>query len=148
MNDPTTTTEPIVRVIGCEIHGSRRWKMHIICDECGRVFQTSDPTKPLFPPAVCKCGARLAPPGEPEKRIGDWLDRVGVALVTDADIDNPDSLQAFTAAAAVPRVREHMDSSFDHSEWSARPICYVCFRKIARNMDGRIPNYVKPPRVN
>jgi hypothetical protein len=41
-----------------------------------------------------------------------------------------------------------MNACHDTSDWSARPICFICFRRIARDMNGRIPNYHKPPGDN
>jgi hypothetical protein len=51
--------------VKCSKHGKRRWEMHVIClpeaGGCGRVFQAADPEAPGYAPAVCPCGADLAP---------------------------------------------------------------------------------------
>jgi len=140
--------EPFVRMLSCEIHGSRRWKLHIMCVECGRVFQCADPRKARFAAATCPCGARLAPPGDPKERVGDWLGKRGVEALIIGDIESPAASAGLDAIAAVDGVRDRMNACHDTSDWSARPICYVCFRRIARDMNGRIPNYHKPPGDN
>jgi len=121
-----------------------------MCNECGRVFQTQDPNKPRFAIAICSCGASLAPPGDPAARIGDWLGDRGVAalVVGDADIGSSAARRAVEAATAAPDVRGRMDACHDTSDWSARPICYICFRRIVSDMNGRILNYHKPPTDN
>lgn len=49
------------RKLTCEKHGLVTWKGHIICDGCGRVYQTNDPNAVFYAPETCECTARLMP---------------------------------------------------------------------------------------
>jgi hypothetical protein len=68
-------TEAILR---CESHGNRRWEGHILCEACGRVYQTKDAAKPYFAPEVCACGAIVM-------QRADRSGRTGVGGVSDID---------------------------------------------------------------
>ena len=59
---PVTPDVTMKRVLRCEKHGSRTWRGHIMCDACGRTYQTTDEKQPGYAPEVCRCGKRLMPP--------------------------------------------------------------------------------------
>ena len=53
--------KPAKRKMRCDKHGLVRWKGHVICGGCGRVYQTVDPGAPFYAPETCECAARLMP---------------------------------------------------------------------------------------
>jgi hypothetical protein len=110
----------MVRLLACETHGQTKWQGHVMCDDCGETYQTIEDKKPRFAPEVCRCGQRLMPP--PEVAIGgDPLGKHVTGLAINAD-------------GTVEPTKPH-----DGDDWTARPICYLCFRKVAKKWGGRIP---------
>lgn len=110
----------MVRILACETHGQTKWQGHIMCDGCGETYQTKEPKKPRFAPELCRCGQRLMPPAE--VAIGDDLLGVraaGLAIHPDGTIET---------------TKPH-----DGADWTARPICYLCFRKVAKEFGGCVP---------
>ncbi len=60
------TAKKIV-MIRCDSHGDVPWQGHVVCDNCERVYQTSDQGAPNYAPLDCVCGEQLMPtPGEDE----------------------------------------------------------------------------------
>lgn len=59
------------RVLRCGKHGLRTWRGHIMCDACGRTYQTIDEQQPGYAPEICRCVQRLLPPVA--ERVGDVL---------------------------------------------------------------------------
>lgn len=50
----------------CSTHGYLTWNGHLICGNCRRVYQTTNPSAERFAPDVCVCSANLRPqPREP-----------------------------------------------------------------------------------
>jgi hypothetical protein len=47
--------------IACGVHGAKEWKGTVVCEHCGRKYQTSDESAPRYAPEVCDCGKRLMP---------------------------------------------------------------------------------------
>lgn len=56
------------RVLRCEKHGSRTWRGYIMCDACGRTYQTTDERRSGYAPEICRCGQCLLPPAA--ERVG------------------------------------------------------------------------------
>jgi hypothetical protein len=117
----------IARLLNCADHGARVWQGHVMCDACGRVFQTKSDKQPRFAPPKCPCGSALIPP--PSAKIGDDLFGLSVAG-TGAILDEDGNV--------VDAFKTH-----ESQDWSARPICYLCFRQIDKRCGGRIPNYAE-----
>ncbi len=115
----------LLRILTCESHGDRRWQGHVVCDGCGRVYQTKSETAPRFAPKRCSCGAALMPPES--EQIGDALGLTigGRAAVIDG---------------ATGTVGETFATK-DSEDWMARPICYLCYRLITKRYNGAIPHY-------
>jgi hypothetical protein len=111
-----------VRLLECATHGSRKWQGHVVCDGCGRVYQTSDDKKPRFAPMTCVCGAALMPPAS--EQIGDKL---GLTIGGTVLVDDESSVTAH--------------ATYDSVDWMARPICYLCFRKFTKHHGGAVPNW-------
>lgn len=110
----------MVRILACETHGQTKWQGHVVCDGCGETYQTREDKKPRFAPEVCRCGQRLMPP--PEVAVGsDPLGKHVTGLAINAD-------------GTVEATKPH-----EGADWSARPICYLCFRRVAKKWGGRIP---------
>lgn len=119
------------RYIACHTHGRTKWQGHLVCDDCGRVYQTKDKAKPYYAsvtyplssiraPGTCICGARLMPP--PEIAIGDDpFGKSGHGLFF-----GKDGIEPMTSPP---------------SGWSGRPICWMCYRKCAKT-GYRVPNWV------
>ena len=95
------------RIMLCQSHGSRFWLGHIVCATCGLIYQTSDEDKPRHAPRVCSCQSQLMPPTR--QPHGDVLGTAGsgVAVMSDGTL---------------------VQGSEYPDDWSARPICYLCFR--------------------
>lgn len=113
----------MLRMIRCETHGIRRWKGHVICDGCGRVFQTDEDDKPRFAPRGCPCGAELMPPAS--EQVGDKL---GLTIAGTGTI--------YSDGHRVDSFRTR-----DSSDWLARPICYLCYRMIVKKWKGTLPDW-------
>lgn len=109
----------ITRLLACETHGSRRWQGHMMCDSCGLIFQTANPKAPRYPKETCVCGVRLMP----QDPVGDAL---GVASGQPLIWSSPD-------LAEMPKATETEDN------FAARPICYLCYRRVLKHHDGRVP---------
>lgn len=107
----------VKRLLQCEKHGPRRWQGHIMCDGCGRTFQTADARKPDATPDVCSCGQRLLPPVA--ERVGDVLGLQTGGVIIDEEG------RRYQAPGA--------------QDWTARPICYLCHRYFAKHHGGRVP---------
>ncbi len=45
----------------CKEHGKVLWREHVICINCGRLYQLEDDKAELFAPEDCVCGCRLMP---------------------------------------------------------------------------------------
>ena len=121
MNTATKATPIIARYLQCPRHGDRKWQGHVMCDACGRVWQTEDERAPRFAPETCPCGVALMPP--PTEKVGE--DSLGFAaggiLV---DLEDGNILKAKIDA-----------------RWSARPICYCCFRFTVKKNNGRVQGW-------
>lgn len=114
----------MLRILTCGTHGNRKWVGHVMCSNCGRIWQTQNAKKPRFAPFECKCGAQLRP---------DEEDRVGDAL----GLFNKDGSTAVSTKHDVSiQLRPYKDGDF-----SARAICDHCFRKIDKRFGGKVPNY-------
>jgi hypothetical protein len=111
----------MARVLTCQRHGLTKWQGHVMCNECGRVFQSRNSQQPRFAPERCPCDAVLMPPAD--VAIGD--DRLGVS--SDGVI-----VQQQPGFEVTP-------TPHSQSDWTARPICYLCYRLILKNFDGMIP---------
>lgn len=58
------------KILRCASHGEVAWEDHVACENCDRVYQTSDTEAPQFAPRVCPCGKRLMPDTrKPHKRF-------------------------------------------------------------------------------
>ena len=84
-----------------------------MCDACGRTYQTTAERQPGHAPEICRCGQRLMPPSA--ERAGDIL-----GPRTDGAIDGE-------------------GSQYQAQDWTARPICYLCHRYVAKHHNGRVP---------
>lgn len=115
----------MIRYMVCETHGNTKWQGHIMCDDCGRVFQTKQSKAPLFAPQVCPCGQKLLPPQD--VAIGDDI----LGTYTDGIL----------VAADGARKTTHADA-----DWRARAICWLCFRRYARKHNGRVPQWADSKR--
>jgi hypothetical protein len=113
----------IERFLACETHGHRRWQGHLMCYACGLIFQTKDPKAARFPKETCACGVRLMP----HAPIGDAL---GVASGQHLFWVSRDDSE-------IPKATE------TDGDFSARPICYLCSRRVLKHHNGRVP---MPPR--
>jgi hypothetical protein len=107
----------VKRLLQCEKHGHRRWQGHIMCDTCGRTFQTTSPQKHGYAPEICPCALRLLPPAA--ERLGDVL-----GLQTGGIVIDEEGRQYQTPKA---------------KDWTARSICYLCHRYFAKHHGGRVP---------
>ena len=88
-----------------------------MCDACGRTYQTTDEGQLGYAPEVCRCGQRLLPPAA--ERVGDVLGlRTGGVLIDE-------------------EARQYQ--SPEATDWTARPICYLCHRRVAKHHGGRVP---------
>lgn len=105
------------RFLQCGAHGSRRWQGHVMCDACGRIYQTADARKPRAAPEVCRCGQRLMPPEA--ERVGDVLGLQTGGIAIDAEGRRYQTPEA--------------------QDWTARPICYLCYRHFVKHQGGRVP---------
>lgn len=107
----------VKRHLQCEKHGPRRWQGHIMCDGCGRTFQTTHPQKSGYAPEFCRCEKRLLPPEA--ARIGDVLGLQTGGIVLDGKGRRYQTPEA--------------------QDWTARSICYLCYRYFAKHHGGRVP---------
>jgi hypothetical protein len=102
-----------------------------MCDTCGRIYQTSSDRRPRFAPMTCACGVRLMQ----REPVGDAL-----------------GLHSSLIPVAIPIDDEAVElplSDYEDTDFTARPICYLCFRAVDKRHAGRIPNWVsKGPRTN
>jgi hypothetical protein len=114
---PATPDVTMKRVLRCEKHGSRTWRGHIMCDACGRTYQTTDEKQPGYAPEVCRCGKHLMPPAV--ERVGDVLGLRTGGIVIDGE--------------------GHQYQTPEAQDWTARPICYLCHRYVAKHHSGRVP---------
>lgn len=105
------------RILHCAKHGLRRWRGHIMCDACGRTYQTGDARESKYAPEICRCGRRLLPPAA--DRVGDIL-----GLRTGGVVIDEHGRRYQTPEA---------------QDWTARSICYLCFRYFAKRHGGRVP---------
>jgi hypothetical protein len=110
---PVAPDVTMKRVLHCEKHGLRRWQGHVMCYACGRTFQTQARKKPGHAPEICRCGQRLMPLSAERAR-----DILGPR--TDGVIDGE-------------------GSQYQAQDWTARPICYLCHRYVAKHHNGRVP---------
>lgn len=116
----------VIRLLKCASHGDRKWQGHVMCEACGKIYQTSDPKKPRFAPPTCPCGQLLMPP---DRGIGDAMGMHGATVIkTREDLPNVQI------------------SGYDGVDFTARPICYLCYRHVDKKMGGRVP--VEKGRVN
>jgi hypothetical protein len=107
----------VKRLLQCAKHGPRRWQGHIMCDGCGRTFQTTSTHKSGYAPEFCRCKKRLLPPEA--ERIGDVLGLRTGGIVLDGKGSRYQTPEA--------------------QDWTARSICYLCYRYFAKHHDGRVP---------
>lgn len=115
----------ILRMLTCGTHGRRKWNGHVMCSNCGRVFQTANANKPRFAPFECKCGAQLMP--DEEDRVGDALGMFNKEGTTAISTDGTKAdLQLLP---------------YEQGNSAARAICDHCFRKIDKRFNGKVPNY-------
>lgn len=114
---PAAPAVTIKCVLRCKEHGERTWQGHVMCNACGRTFQTADARKSGFAPESCPCGQRLLPPAA--ERIGDVM-----GLKTGSVVIDEEGRQ-YQAPVA--------------QDWTARTICYLCHRYFAKHHGGRIP---------
>jgi hypothetical protein len=119
--------KPMLRLLTCATHGDRRWQGHVVCDGCGRVYQTASAGQPRHAPATCPCGAALMP--SEREQVGDPLGLTigGAGLVVDNETG--EVVESF--------------STYDSRDWTARPICYLCYRVITKKFGGTIPRYAE-----
>jgi hypothetical protein len=95
------------RLTFCKMHGVRRWQGHVICDACSQTYQAPHGDRTGNAPDVCRCGQPLLPPVE--DRVGDVMGLQVEGLAIDQE-------------------------RLEGRDWTARPICYLCFRKIYGGM--------------
>jgi hypothetical protein len=114
---PVAPDVTVKRVLHCEKHGSRTWQGHVMCDACGRTYQTTDERKLGYAHEICPCGRRLLPPAA--ERVGDILGLKTGGLVIDE-------------AGRRYQTPEAQD-------WTARTICYLCYRYFDKQHGGRVP---------
>lgn len=105
------------RMLHCERHGLRRWQGHVMCAACGRIFQTADLQKPGLAPEICLCGQRLLPPVA-ERVRGILGLKTGVVVIDKEG-------------------RQYQRP--EAQDWTARSICYLCYRYFAKHYGGRVP---------
>jgi DNA-directed RNA polymerase subunit RPC12/RpoP len=56
-------------ILDCGEHGKRPWQGHVVCAQCGAMYQTSDAEGAYYAPILCEgCGVRLMPFGRPHNR--------------------------------------------------------------------------------
>jgi hypothetical protein len=62
---PAPAVSPIpeagTRTTSCDKHGVLLWSGHLICQNCRRVYQTSDPRGERYAPELCLCSSNLRP---------------------------------------------------------------------------------------
>ncbi len=114
---PTTPDVIMKRVLRCEKHGLRRWRGHVLCDACGRTYQTANARGADYAPETCPCDHRLLPPVA--ERVGDVLGLQTGGVVVDEEGRRYQTPEA--------------------QDWTARSICYLCHRYFAKHHGGRIP---------
>lgn len=95
----------------CSTHGRRRWQGDFVCTACGRVYQSSHERRPHYVRETCKCGVRLMPDVTAEE----------ARAKTDAQLQ----VLADQSPLGERKVA-----------WSARPICYLCFRGVVKHYNG------------
>ncbi len=122
--------QKILRLLTCHTHGNRRWKGHVMCDGCGRVFQTQSPALPRPAPRVCPCGKQLMPDGPKGDKLGM------VAQDQQGGVVN-----AFIPAGG-GLVEGPQMPTYDQQTFTARPICDLCYRICHTQHKGRVPNWV------
>jgi len=85
-----------------------------MCDACGRTYQTTAEKQPGHAPEICQCGRRLMPPSTEGAGniLGPRTD--GVVIAGEG-------------------------SQYQTQDWTARPICYLCHRYVAKHHNGRVP---------
>lgn len=115
--DPEVLGVTMKRVLTCVTHGVRTWQGHVMCDSCGQTYQAASARGPGDAPDVCGCGSALLPP--PAERVGDALGFGVGGLALDG--------------------RGRSFVTHHSPDWSARPICYLCFRHFKRRCGGRVP---------
>lgn len=50
------------KILSCAEHGKKPWMGHVVCAECGAMYQTQQPGEPFYAPPMCEgCGVRLMP---------------------------------------------------------------------------------------
>lgn len=117
--EPRSTSSDVTvkRFLHCAKHGPRRWQGHVMCDACGRTYQTTNERQPGYAPEVCRCGQRLLPPAV--ERVGDILGlRTGGVVIDE---------------------KGHQYQTPEAQDWTARTICYLCHRYFAKHHGGRVP---------
>lgn len=90
-----------------------------MCEACGETYQTTDDRAPRYATDVCSCQRQLMPPRQ--DRVGDSL-----GLSVDVGVLRPDGTILKTPTR-------------DSVDWTARPVCYLCFRWIIKHRKGRGP---------
>jgi hypothetical protein len=88
-----------------------------MCDACGQIYQTTDARKAGYAPEICRCRHQLLPPET--ERVGDILGLQVEGIVIDEEGKRYQTPEA--------------------QDWTARPICYLCYRYFAKHHDGRVP---------
>lgn len=58
--------------LNCGSHGRKPWAGDVVCDDCGRVYQTHDEGLERYALSKCWCGARLMPEPENEALSRIW----------------------------------------------------------------------------
>jgi hypothetical protein len=131
-------TPKILRILRCHSHGDRKWQGHVMCDTCGWVYQTSDSRKHRYAPQVCE-GKREAPFGS-----GNFV-RCGAPLMPIAPVGDRLGLVGNAVFGVDPSAPPVNLGSYADADFTARPICYLCFRQVDRHHYGVVPNW-KPTR--
>jgi hypothetical protein len=126
----------ILRLLRCATHGDRRWKGHVMCGACGRIYQTESTYLPRAAPRVCACGKQLMPDGPKGDKLGMVAQDSSGGVVSAF-------IPAGGGLAEGPKL-----NTYDEQSWTARPICYLCYRLVAKNHKGRVPNWVSKEQLS
>lgn len=123
MSEEAEVKQPrVLRLLKCVTHGDRVWKGHVICDACGRVYQTQSDYLPRAARDICLCGKDLMPKDPVGDKLG-MVSSVHKAAIPTSEAQPPRDLAGYSDAS------------------TARPICYLCYEVIATRHKGRVPNW-------